>query len=381
MTLNVVSVSRLRQKTRQPTNNVEKNMSGVLQLLVTRLFTTHFRRQSKCGIGIEDEFDFEEDQARLPGPNDAATTGSEWPSLLHSAQQRNRASRLGLHHANTGNRRNDITDWGSYIEFAPPVLPQNAIAPGDEVFIQRRREFRGKIHGRQDIDEGVPARGAEDEDISDNDGVDDDEEEQGIDFLEIENVGTMVGSFPESPIRGSNRWRSRVPGSSPQLHPRISWQENDQFTATAFPLLRQAIRPFTSIFPPSPRTALAQSQPSSSSLFGSTTRPATDRTLEPYTSGQHASFLRHASDLYLRWEHWVPTANASREGQSAFSPLARAISRVSRSKRSNRSGSTSNSSTSSTVSTMAPKTHTWISLWFLLSAPVIFWDAFYCFMR
>lgn len=30
---------------------------------------------------------------------------------------------------------------------------------------------------------------------------------------------------------------------------------------------------------------------------------------------------------------------------------------------------------------MAVKTHVWISLWFLLTAPVIFWDAFYCFMR
>ncbi|KIM54940.1 hypothetical protein SCLCIDRAFT_1221553 [Scleroderma citrinum Foug A] len=30
---------------------------------------------------------------------------------------------------------------------------------------------------------------------------------------------------------------------------------------------------------------------------------------------------------------------------------------------------------------MALKTHTWISLWFLLTAPVIFWDASYCLMR
>jgi len=30
---------------------------------------------------------------------------------------------------------------------------------------------------------------------------------------------------------------------------------------------------------------------------------------------------------------------------------------------------------------MAVKTHTWITLWFVLSAPVIFWDAGYCFMR
>ncbi|PFH51585.1 hypothetical protein AMATHDRAFT_58683 [Amanita thiersii Skay4041] len=30
---------------------------------------------------------------------------------------------------------------------------------------------------------------------------------------------------------------------------------------------------------------------------------------------------------------------------------------------------------------MAVKTHTWVSLWFLLTAPVIFWDAGYCLMR
>ncbi|KAF8629519.1 hypothetical protein AX17_005645 [Amanita inopinata Kibby_2008] len=30
---------------------------------------------------------------------------------------------------------------------------------------------------------------------------------------------------------------------------------------------------------------------------------------------------------------------------------------------------------------MGVKTRTWISLWFLLSAPVILWDAGYCFMR
>ncbi|KAF8628925.1 hypothetical protein AX15_003644 [Amanita polypyramis BW_CC] len=33
------------------------------------------------------------------------------------------------------------------------------------------------------------------------------------------------------------------------------------------------------------------------------------------------------------------------------------------------------------ASTMAVKTYTWISLWFLISAPVIFWDVGYCFMR
>ncbi|KAH9039130.1 hypothetical protein EDB85DRAFT_2072564 [Lactarius pseudohatsudake] len=30
---------------------------------------------------------------------------------------------------------------------------------------------------------------------------------------------------------------------------------------------------------------------------------------------------------------------------------------------------------------MPPNTHTWISAWFLLSTPVVLWDAFYCLMR
>jgi len=30
---------------------------------------------------------------------------------------------------------------------------------------------------------------------------------------------------------------------------------------------------------------------------------------------------------------------------------------------------------------MAQKTYTWISLWFLITAPVMFWDAGYCLMR
>ena len=30
---------------------------------------------------------------------------------------------------------------------------------------------------------------------------------------------------------------------------------------------------------------------------------------------------------------------------------------------------------------MAPNTYTWISAWFILTTPVIIWDAFYCLMR
>ncbi|KAH9964869.1 hypothetical protein BC827DRAFT_1185639 [Russula dissimulans] len=30
---------------------------------------------------------------------------------------------------------------------------------------------------------------------------------------------------------------------------------------------------------------------------------------------------------------------------------------------------------------MAPNTYTWISAWFILTAPVVIWDAFYCLMR
>jgi len=30
---------------------------------------------------------------------------------------------------------------------------------------------------------------------------------------------------------------------------------------------------------------------------------------------------------------------------------------------------------------MEPQTHKWISAWFLLTLPVVIWDAFYCFLR
>lgn len=30
---------------------------------------------------------------------------------------------------------------------------------------------------------------------------------------------------------------------------------------------------------------------------------------------------------------------------------------------------------------MAPNTYTWISAWFLLTTPIIIWDASYCLMR
>lgn len=30
---------------------------------------------------------------------------------------------------------------------------------------------------------------------------------------------------------------------------------------------------------------------------------------------------------------------------------------------------------------MEPKTYKWISAWFLLTLPVVIWDAFYCLMR
>ncbi|KAJ3477357.1 hypothetical protein NLI96_g10515 [Meripilus lineatus] len=33
------------------------------------------------------------------------------------------------------------------------------------------------------------------------------------------------------------------------------------------------------------------------------------------------------------------------------------------------------------ATTMSVKTYTWVSLWFLITAPIIFWDAGYCFMR
>lgn len=83
-----------------------------------------------------------------------------------------------------------------------------------------------------------------------------------------------------------------------------------------------------------------------SSLFGSTTRPAT-RTLLDTTERQQLSAL-DASQQPATSDSLASTrSDYSRSGQN----------------------------------TMAPKAHTWITLWFLLTAPVILWDASYCFMR
>lgn len=37
--------------------------------------------------------------------------------------------------------------------------------------------------------------------------------------------------------------------------------------------------------------------------------------------------------------------------------------------------------TAAGLPTMAPKTYGWISLWFVMTAPLMLWDAGYCFMR
>jgi len=85
-----------------------------------------------------------------------------------------------------------------------------------------------------------------------------------------------------------------------------------------------------------------------SSLFGSTTRPATRTLLD--TTEQHQ-----------------PTVLSEFQQSATTNTLA----------------STRSDFSSRTVrhNTMAPKAHTWITLWFLLTAPVILWDASYCFMR
>lgn len=83
-----------------------------------------------------------------------------------------------------------------------------------------------------------------------------------------------------------------------------------------------------------------------SSLFGSTTRPAT-RTLLDTTERQQLSALDAPQQPATSDSLASTRSDYSRSGQN----------------------------------TMAPKAHTWITLWFLLTAPVILWDASYCFMR
>ncbi len=57
---------------------------------------------------------------------------------------RSRHKRRKMHRAGKAIRKKDITVWGSYREFAPPVLPTNASAPGfeNEVLRLRRKSRR-----------------------------------------------------------------------------------------------------------------------------------------------------------------------------------------------------------------------------------------------
>ncbi|KAJ8502944.1 hypothetical protein ONZ45_g11301 [Pleurotus djamor] len=77
--------------------------------------------------------------------------------------------------------------------------------------------------------------------------------------------------------------------------------------------------------------------------------PSTSNFTVPWKNGSTAS-----------WLPWFPTSTSYLQVQRRRPPTEIIV---------------------NTTHTMALKPRTWISLWFLITAPIIFWDAGYCFMR
>lgn len=210
---------------------------------------------------------------------------------VQSSGHRRRHRRAHLRRTGRTRGQRDRTAWGSYMEHAPPVLPAGAWVPGfeNEVLALGRRV--GQLQGADDAD------GERDDDSGD--------EEEAVDSEE----------------RAERGLRQRRPAGGSTL--------------PALPSLAGWLREFPA--------SLLSYHSASSSLFGSTTRPAANRLLpEP------AKVEQDALDVSRR----VSTPSSSTSGRAR-----------------------------TTRSAMGAKTHLWVTLWFLLSAPVIFWDASYLFMR
>ena len=358
-------------------------MAGVLELLITRIFSTHLGQDRKLDSGLEHEYDSPVDA--LDGTSyftedddDAYNALPAWFPFLRiplNGNAGNIPSSTNVRSSSITGRSSDITNWGSYVEHAPPVLPQNASAPGYEPLSRRRRRMNRAV----DVDENDGERletDVDDDEKEDDDVDDDDEHDFGAENPEMDNAGVLPRNTGTADLP-STLWPSdadasslgRMLGDSRGLSRRTSTTLTRQ-NRFSFPPL-QSLFPLASLFPFSSTSSAA----SSSSLFGSTTRPASNRTIEGNSTNQ---VLRRASDFYLRWENWVPTGSATREGPSVFSSRT-GVANVGG--RTNGSVLASSATRRHLIATMAPKTHAWVSLWFLLTAPVIFWDASYCFMR
>jgi hypothetical protein len=343
-------------------------MAGVFELLVSRLFSVHYLNRDKLDddaqLAVDDEEQTQVTDLPIPGTSLRVNN----PDIRRDFSQNTTFSRLMIRSGRrSANYRphaegsvGDITNWGSYLEHAPPVLPQNITAPGYEPLSRRRGRKKRKSFDTAE------------EHVADDTDIDDDDSGEEVEDDELDPFGVGNAEGAEDPaLTSSPSDRHAVLGES--RGPRTLQRSENRFS---FPSL-QSLFPLASLFPFSATsTSSSTTAPSTpSSLFGSTTRPASERTLEGNGYEQPISILRRASDFYLRWENWVPTPSATHRTSSAFSTQTSAASLE------NSNGAVSRSLAHTRIARMAPKTHAWVSLWFLLTAPVIFWDAMYCFMR
>lgn len=275
---------------------------GVLAELVTQMWdVTH---GTMAHIEDHDEPHYEWD-----------ADGEESDELEGVEHRRSRYKRRKMHRAPKSSRRKDITVWGSYREFAPPVLPTTASAPGFENEVLKLRRKSKRVHrasGEENDDDDEQTTDDELTDVEDDEHVDDvdehivaDDDDDDATMNAHRHSDHHTRSFPS--LRSLNALRSSLPSS------------------------------FTSFYTPS------------SLLFGSTTRPAT-RSTPPSQEINQESVVRRRTPAPQ-----TESGDVGVTGQISESEQAR--------------------------STMAAKSHLWITLWFVITAPIIAWDVGYCFMR
>ncbi|THH09826.1 hypothetical protein EW145_g1733 [Phellinidium pouzarii] len=184
--------------------------------------------------------------------------------------------RSSLRRSGRNSERPDRTAWDTYVEHAPPLLPANAYIPG---FEEEAMLVAGGMRRKKSSED----KDGETHQAADTESSDDDRSEDG--------------KTTDDDDDGSERRRHHNRRSA-----RAHARETKDLRSTSLPT------PSTLSFVPS-------------SLFGSTTRPA-------------SRILQRPSE--------------TRRGNTRMA---------------------------------ASKSHLWISLWFTLTAPVILWDASYCLMR
>ncbi|KAJ8082775.1 hypothetical protein PM082_008631 [Marasmius tenuissimus] len=104
----------------------------------------------------------------------------------------------------------------------------------------------------------------------------------------------------------------------------------------------------------------------------------------PNQSLQFNAKWSHLKETVNRDEETETAVNTEDEHENGFeptSPSSRDRDRTCKSKRTRTRKSPIARQNQAQICNMAPKTYTWISWWFLITIPVIFWDVGYCFMR